>query len=251
MTLLKWFAALFFALWLPVQTQAGVIAQKDQLNLELAAATIGFVDISEVYNARVQATLTSGAWDTAEVEVQVSLDRKEWQTDQTLTAAGISNEVDCRALRYLRLEITTVASTHGFAEFTVFGDDSRQIELTSTCVNQVDFSTNGETDTGVDWVDGERIYQQTFNLGALPNATTNAFAHSISSIGQVVNFEGWAYNATDSRWHPILNRVSTSLTGVVGRFPSVYVDATNVTVKTWVDLSACTRAYVTIWYTKG
>jgi hypothetical protein len=105
-----------------------------------------------------------------------------------------------------------------------------------------DYSTL-ETDTGKNWIDGKRIYRKVINFGALPNAATKTVAHGIAAIDTMIpGFPlGTAYNAT--------NYIPMNYVDGTYRI-STYVDATNISVVTSVDMTAWTVSYVTLEFTK-
>lgn len=96
-----------------------------------------------------------------------------------------------------------------------------------------------------EWISGETVYEKTINFGSLPNNTSKSIAHGISNLGKIIDLRGTAFYSSYSISIPYLNIVSIQ-NGV-----ELYLDSTNVTIRTGADKSAYTSCYVTIQYTKS
>lgn len=99
-----------------------------------------------------------------------------------------------------------------------------------------------ETDTGKNWINGNRIYRKVINFGALPNATSKSVAHGIASIGAMISMNGVMTGATYIQPIPF---VHTTASGSV----MLWVDTTNVTLNTGADYSSYT-GYIILEYTE-
>ncbi len=88
-------------------------------------------------------------------------------------------------------------------------------------------------------IDGDKIYAKTIDCGALPNATSDANAHSVTGIALDNHFkaEGFALQAT-KMLHLPCDEVQVTL------------DSTNLNVITVTDLSGYTGSRIRIEYTK-
>lgn len=97
------------------------------------------------------------------------------------------------------------------------------------------FHSTTETWTGRYCRQGQKIYCKTFDLGALPNSTTATTAHSITSLdldGRIL-VEGWMENGTVVRQLPM-----AYATAVLSEVASIYLDSTNITVRTNYDATS-------------
>jgi hypothetical protein len=113
-----------------------------------------------------------------------------------------------------------------------------------------DFSTS-ETDMGITWHDGRKIYAKAVDLGALPNgasaSTLKSVAHSITGLNEVVRLWGWATH-TDGRTIPLpYMHLSNATTGEEVSFSAnntyIYLRANGY------DFSSFSGTAI-IWYTK-
>ena len=92
------------------------------------------------------------------------------------------------------------------------------------------------------WIDGKPLYRKVVNLGALPDNNTKSIAHSIQNLKRVVKLEGFAGSS--------VNKGGITLPHATNAPVALYVDDTNVSVKTSNNASAYTEAYAFVYYTK-
>ena len=92
------------------------------------------------------------------------------------------------------------------------------------------------------WIDGKPLYSKVVNLGALPDNNTKSIAHSIQNLKRVVKLEGFAGSS--------VNKGGITLPHATNAPVALYVDDTNVSVKTSNNASAYTEAYAFVYYTK-
>ena len=92
------------------------------------------------------------------------------------------------------------------------------------------------------WIDGKPLYSKVVNLGALPDNDTKSIAHSIQNLKRVVKLEGFAGSS--------VNKGGITLPHATNTPVALYVDDTNVSVKTSNNTSAYTEAYAFVYYTK-
>ena len=102
------------------------------------------------------------------------------------------------------------------------------------------YSTN-EMEIGL-WIDGKPLYRKVISFGALPNNTTKSMAHNISNLKRVVKLEGFAGSSQNLGGITLPHATSTPI--------ALYVDNTNVNVKTNNNATAYTKAYIYVYYTK-
>lgn len=100
--------------------------------------------------------------------------------------------------------------------------------------------------TGQNWHDGRAIYQKTVTIGSLPNSTLGSYAHGITSLREMVRFEG-----TGKRPSPSFNLISIPNVNnqSIGAQIQVSVDATNINLRSSNDYSGYSGV-VTLFYTK-
>lgn len=99
------------------------------------------------------------------------------------------------------------------------------------------FSTN-EVLTNKVWVDGKPIYRKVVNCGALPNNATKAVPHGLSGVNVI-----WVGGSALGVSLPFA--ASTAAETIM-----VWVDSTNINLRTGMDRTAYNPAYVTFEYTK-
>ena len=102
------------------------------------------------------------------------------------------------------------------------------------------YSTN-ELEIGK-WIDGKPLYRKVISFGALPNNTTKSLAHNISNLKRVVRLEGFAGSSQNLGGITLPHATSIPI--------ALYVDNTNVNVKTNNDATPYTEAYIYVYYTK-
>ena len=96
------------------------------------------------------------------------------------------------------------------------------------------------------WKDGKPLYQKTVYFGALPNTTTKNVAHGISNLDYVTNIFCVASNSDGSIQAslPYLNATSSA------NNVSIKINGDKIQIISAADMSAFTKNYVTIQYTK-
>jgi len=104
-----------------------------------------------------------------------------------------------------------------------------------------DSYSTAETLTNKTWVDGKPIYRKVVNCGALPNNATKTVAHGLPSPRTIVSISGFSAGL------PLPSPSTTSL----GESVQMWIDGTNINIRTGSDRSAHTPSWVTIEYTKG
>lgn len=106
----------------------------------------------------------------------------------------------------------------------------------------VDYSTT-EQPTGQKWIDGKEIYFKTYEIAALPNATTTRTPTGLSNLDKVIKIDGMAYgNST----HNPLPFVSTSAQYSIECWVD---DNANIVLTSSANYSAY-NGVVTLYYTK-
>lgn len=104
------------------------------------------------------------------------------------------------------------------------------------------YSTD-EVFTGKYWIDGKEIYRKVIDFGNLPNASTKAVAHGISSVGTIIRQSGLTVINGITVPIPAANPEPTlSMT--------LQTDSTNVVIITGANRSSYT-AKVILEYTKA
>ena len=104
-----------------------------------------------------------------------------------------------------------------------------------------------EQDTGLKWLDGNTIYQTTFDTGTLPNNTTKTVAHGITDLNYVIEVRGFAKNPLTGEIIPLPYTASAGASGQVG----VSFTATNIEIFTGGNLGGYTESWITLLYTKS
>lgn len=119
-----------------------------------------------------------------------------------------------------------------------YADRRWQEKLSRTVENHLSYSTTPKA-TGETWIDGSPIRRIVVDTGTLPNATTTTTAHGIT-FTNIIHIGGWGTDG--SLWIPIpYVHESTA-------YVKVYVDATNINLKTGANLSTYTTSYVILDY---
>lgn len=135
--------------------------------------------------------------------------------------------------------VATMINSSNLAKKAVKAEN---IDFTTMPANE--YSTD-EQDTGKKWINGKKIYQKTFAMGALGLATTIKKPHNISNLDLVVGIQGFAkensIGATINLPHAADQQAYTV---------TVYADNANVNIQTYADQRGYAQSYVTLWYTK-
>lgn len=101
------------------------------------------------------------------------------------------------------------------------------------------FSTD-EVLTNKVWVDGKAVYRKVVNCGALPNNATKTVAHGIPNPKTILRVHGFAVGI------PVPCVTTTSLPENV----QLWVDGTNINLRTGTDRTAHNPTWVELEYTK-
>ena len=115
-------------------------------------------------------------------------------------------------------------------------------------ISDMDYSTS-EQDTGCKWIDGKKIYKQTFTgtYNSPANTTTNVF--TFSGVSDLVDVKGWIANTDAKVAFGTAHRAGTSL---ILDSTALLVD-TNVIIRSFNNTAyaGSNLSYaVTLWYTK-
>ena len=94
------------------------------------------------------------------------------------------------------------------------------------------------------WIDGSTLYEKTVVCGALTNAGWTVKAHGISNLKDVIYIGGTAIASTNTIPLPY-----TRTDNVIYQV-RVYVNGGNIEIGTGADMTAYTKTYVTLRYTK-
>ena len=97
------------------------------------------------------------------------------------------------------------------------------------------------------WIDGGPLYQKTFYLGNLPNATTTTYNFVNPDISKIINIQGVAISETEQAF---LNLPHASLSGsTVMIYATINSNGLNIIIGSTIDRSTYV-GYVTLQYTK-
>lgn len=116
-------------------------------------------------------------------------------------------------------------------------------------ISDMDYSTS-EQDTGCKWIDGKKIYKQTFTgaYNSPAKATTNVF--TFSGVSDLVDVKGWIADSDAKVAFGTAHRAGTSLL-----FDSTaFLVDTNVIVRSFnnTEYAGSNLSYtVTLYYTKA
>lgn len=94
------------------------------------------------------------------------------------------------------------------------------------------------------WIDGSTLYEKTIEFGALPNAALKSVAHGISNLGICFVVSAFAKNSSNLIL-PIPYATYTGQDQI-----QIYINSTNINIRTYGNMSAYTICYVTLRYTK-
>lgn len=115
--------------------------------------------------------------------------------------------------------------------------------------NYKDKYSTTEVKTNKVWIDGKPIYRKAIACGALPNADEKLVPHGISNINEVFYINGiaiWDRGGGAFYSMPINYINPTILENSVG----LYVNETNISIKTTNNLNVYTKTYIILEYTK-
>lgn len=97
---------------------------------------------------------------------------------------------------------------------------------------------------GGKWIDGSDWYYKTVVCGALTNAGWTVKAHGISNLKDIIYIGGTAIASTNTIPIPY-----TRTDNVIYQV-RVYVNGGNIEIGTGADMTAYTKSYITLCYTK-
>lgn len=158
------------------------------------------------------------------------------------TTAGSYSFPEANVTLYIdasdNLKISIPSQKWNFTTLDVFVKYTKTSDSAVAIGDETDYSTT-EKIVGT-WIDGSPIYQKTIDIGTLPNNTTKTVAHEITNLDFVISAKGSGYRSSD---------------GLINIFPDapgvdIWLNATNINIKTNSDKSGYTKAYVTLQYTK-
>lgn len=95
------------------------------------------------------------------------------------------------------------------------------------------------------WIDGSEIYERTYDIGALPNATTKSTEHNITNLDKIISIAAVGSSATLRFPIPYIYGTKTDI-----NFVNIFVDNVNITVNCTGDRSSY-NGVVTVRYTKS
>lgn len=96
------------------------------------------------------------------------------------------------------------------------------------------------------WLDNSPVYEKVVEVGALANNSAKSVNHGIENLSFVVSMEGVATRPGDALNNIPLVFVYDQLTGNI----SLSVNATQVNVRSFTDMTAYTQCYVILRYVK-
>lgn len=94
------------------------------------------------------------------------------------------------------------------------------------------------------WIDGKPIYRKTINFGSLPNNNVKKVSHGILNIDTFVSINGITF--TSEKTATALPYAHSDSTNEV----SLFIEGTNVAIRTFGNKTNYTKTYVTLEYTK-
>lgn len=115
-------------------------------------------------------------------------------------------------------------------------------------VGPTNYSTT-EQFTGKYWIDGKKIYTKVISCGALPDSTEKLISHNISNIDKMIYINGvsiWDKGSGTFSSMPINYINPTAIENSVG----LYVNETDVSLRTTSNLSIYSETYIIVMYTK-
>lgn len=95
------------------------------------------------------------------------------------------------------------------------------------------------------WIDKKPIYQKTIDFGALPNSDRKSVAHNVSNMEKVINITGFAQGPSSIIPVPTVNPNASN-----DGSAAIYVNSSDIVIRTRADLTVFFSAYITIQYTK-
>lgn len=126
-----------------------------------------------------------------------------------------------------------------------------QIEYNGTLYNIKDTEAQksfvylqNETDTGMIWIDGKKIYRKVINCGALPNNSLKIIPTNITNIEEIINL---IVTASSKR-----NDLTLLLPfcNINGDIITVYKQNNDIVIGSNIDVSYYERSFAILEYTK-
>lgn len=110
--------------------------------------------------------------------------------------------------------------------------------------NGVDRYSTDEVKTNKVWIDGKPIYRKVIDFGTLPKNNIKKVPHGISDIDAIVSLNGIAF--TNSKTATPIPYAHSDSTNEV----SLFIEGTNIAIRTFGDKALYINTYVTLEYTK-
>lgn len=104
--------------------------------------------------------------------------------------------------------------------------------------------SQNETDTGMIWINGKKIYRNVINYGVLPNNTTVRKEHNIQDMDEIVSAKGITFLSSGGFYLPI--PYVLDITGNIG----LAISKTQISITTFANRTDCINSYIIIEYTK-
>ena len=104
--------------------------------------------------------------------------------------------------------------------------------------------SQNETDTGMIWFDGKKIYRKVIDCGALPNNSIKNVPMNITNLNQITDL-------TVTTTNPVENvTIQLSFANIGGSSIEAYRRGDNISLITNADWSAYTKTFAILEYTK-
>ena len=104
--------------------------------------------------------------------------------------------------------------------------------------------SQNETDTGMIWFDGKKIYRKVIDCGALPNNSTKNVPMNITNLNQITDL-------TVTTTNPVENvTIQLPFTNIGKNCIEAYRRGDNISLITNADWSAYTKTFAILEYTK-
>lgn len=155
---------------------------------------------------------------------------------------GGSITIDVTGAGDMQPATATAAGAHGLVPAPQAGDENKVLSGAGVWVKSsgggLDYST-AEQNTGVKWIDGKDIYQQTFDIAGAQYSTPNYVTlANVLGIDLLINAQCVVYEGSDGTVVPDINQ---RLRVVSGGDIKIYTETS------W---SLTSGSHLTVWYTK-
>lgn len=104
--------------------------------------------------------------------------------------------------------------------------------------------SQNETDTGMLWIDGKKIYRKVINCGVLPNNSLKAIPINITNIEEVVNLIITASSKSRNL------TLSLPFYNINGDIVTAYKQNNDIVIGSNLDVSYYERSFAILEYTK-